>query len=222
MHRAERGTTVCYADRFVPGEEKRRASETGDDAHAILFLKRVTVFNAAQCAGLPGGITVVPSPESALITSNVEALIKAGGIDFSIGGDSAIHEAALDHVQVPPPRAFLEPINWRRTVLHECSHASGARHRLNRDLSGAFGTKTYAFKELVAEIPAALCCAALGIEPNVRHADYIGSWASYCVKATAPSSARHPRPARRQIFCSAFCRRTSRPLPRPPVTTAMR
>jgi antirestriction protein ArdC len=30
---------------------------------------------------------------------------------------------------------------------------------------------------LVAEISAAFCCAALGIVPTVRHADYIGSWA---------------------------------------------
>ena len=29
----------------------------------------------------------------------------------------------------------------------------------------------------VAEISAAFCCAALGIVPTVRHADYIGSWA---------------------------------------------
>jgi antirestriction protein ArdC len=28
----------------------------------------------------------------------------------------------------------------------------------------------------VAEIASAFCCAALGIMPTVRHADYIGSW----------------------------------------------
>lgn len=78
---------------------------------------------------------------------------------------------------VPPPQAFFEPINWHRTALHECSHASGAPHRLNRDLSGSFGTKKYAFEEMIAEISAAFCCAALGIVPTVRHADYIGSWA---------------------------------------------
>ena len=55
-------------------------------------------------------------------------------------------------------------------------NASGASHRLNRDLSGAYGTKKYAFEELIAEISAAFCCAALGIMPTVRHADYIGSW----------------------------------------------
>ncbi|WP_256754835.1 zincin-like metallopeptidase domain-containing protein, partial [Mesorhizobium sp. Mes31] len=40
----------------------------------------------------------------------------------------------------------------------------------------AFGTKRYAFEELVAEMNAAFCCASLGIVPTVRHADYLASW----------------------------------------------
>ena len=178
VRRGEHGTTVVYADRFIPDDEKRRASETGEDAQAIPFLKRFTVFNASQCEGLPDDLAVVaPPPEPGLIEPKVEALIKASDIDFRIGGDRAFYVPAHDYVQVPPPQAFFEPINWHRTALHECSHASGAAHRLNRDLSGSFGSKKYAFEELVAEISAAFCCAALGIVPTVRHADYIGSWA---------------------------------------------
>jgi antirestriction protein ArdC len=45
-----------------------------------------------------------------------------------------------------------------------------------RDLSGPFGTRAYAREELVAELSTAYVCAALGIMPTVRHADYIGSW----------------------------------------------
>ncbi|KGJ01977.1 hypothetical protein SAMN04487972_1406 [Paracoccus halophilus] len=47
---------------------------------------------------------------------------------------------------------------------------------MGRDFSGGFGTKKYAFEELIAEISSAFCCASLGIAPTVRHADYIGSW----------------------------------------------
>jgi antirestriction protein ArdC len=77
---------------------------------------------------------------------------------------------------VPPPQAYFEPINWHRTALHELGHASGHPSRLGRDLGGTFGSKKYAFEELVAEMNAAFCCASLGIVPTVRHADYIGSW----------------------------------------------
>jgi len=177
VRKGERGTTVIYADRFVPDEERRRARETGDEAQAIPFLKRFTVFNAAQCENLPDDIAIVaPPPPACLIEPKVEALIRATGIDFRIGGSRAFYVPALDYVQVPPPHAYFEPINWHRTALHELGHATGHRSRLGRDMAGSFGSKKYAFEELVAEMNAAFCCASLGIVPTVRHADYIGSW----------------------------------------------
>ena len=102
--------------------------------------------------------------------------IAATGIDFRIGGNRAFYVPSQDYVQVPPPQAYFEPINWHRTALHEMGHATGHASRLGRDFSGGFGTKTYAFEELIAEISSAFCCASLGIVPTVRHADYIGSW----------------------------------------------
>ncbi|GAA5665623.1 MULTISPECIES: ArdC family protein [Brucella] len=175
--KGERGITVVYADRFTPEDEKRRARETGEEAHAIPFLKRFTVFNAAQCEGLPEEIAAVaPPPPPGLIEPTVEALIRATGIDFRIGGNRAFYVPSQDFVMVPPPQAYHEPINWHRTALHEMGHATGHPSRLARDFSGSFGTKKYAFEELVAEITAAFCCATLGIVPTVRHADYIGSW----------------------------------------------
>ncbi|AWV22974.1 DNA primase traC [Roseomonas mucosa] len=177
VRKGEHGTTVVYADRFTPEDEKRRAREAGEDAAAIPFLKRFTVFNAAQCDGLPEDIAAIaPPPPPGLIEPRVEALIEATGIDFRIGGDRAFYVPAHDYVQVPPPQAYFEPINWHRTALHELGHASGHASRLGRDLTGGFGTKKYAFEELIAEINAAFCCASLGITPTVRHADYIGAW----------------------------------------------
>jgi antirestriction protein ArdC len=177
VRKGERGTTVVYADRFIPEAEKKRARETGEDAQAIPFLKRFTVFNLAQCDGLADDhAAVIATPASGLIEPKVEALIAATRIDFRIGGGEAFYSPAYDYVQVPPPEAFFEPINWHRTALHECGHAVGHPSRLNRDLSGGFGSRKYAFEELVAEISSAFCCASLGIVPTVRHADYIGSW----------------------------------------------
>lgn len=177
VRKGERGTTVVYADRFTPEDEKRRARETGEEPGKIAFLKRFTVFNTAQCDGLPEDIAVaIPPPPPGLIEPRVDALIKATGIDFRIGGDRAYYVPALDHVVVPPPQAFFESINWHRTALHELGHATGHASRLARDFSGSFGTKKYAFEELIAEMSAAFCCASLGIVPTVRHADYIASW----------------------------------------------
>ena len=177
VRKGEHGTTVVYADRFVPDDEKRRARETGEEAVAIPFLKRFTVFNAAQCENLPADIAAVaPPPPPGLIEPRVEALIRATGVDFRIGGNRAFYAPGPDFVMVPPPQAYFEPINWHRTALHELGHDSAHPSRLGRDLGGVFGSKKYAFEELVAEMNAAFCCASLGIVPTVRHADYIGSW----------------------------------------------
>jgi len=107
----------------------------------------------AQCDGLPEDVAIVappPPPPPGLIEPQVEVLIRATGIDFRIGGDRAFYVPAHDYVQVPPPQAYFEPINWHRTALHELGHATGHPSRLNRDFSGSFGSKKYAFEELVA------------------------------------------------------------------------
>jgi antirestriction protein ArdC len=149
----------------------------GEEAQTIPILKRFIVFNTAQCEGLPHDIAVtIPPPPPGLIEPEVETLIRATGIDFRIGGDKAFYVPARDYVVVPPPQAYYEPINWHRTALHEIGHASGHHSRLGRDLSGSFGSKKYAFEELIAEQISAFCCASLGIVPTVRHADYIGAW----------------------------------------------
>ena len=176
VRKGERGTTVVYADRFVPKDEKRRAAETGDEAQVIPFLKRFTVFNTDQCDGLPAEIATAAPPPPGLVEPRVEALIKATGITFRIGGNRAFYAPAEDYVQVPPPQAYFEPINWHRTAFHELGHWTGQASRLNRDHSGSFGSKSYAREELVAEMAGAFVCASLGIVPTVRHADYIGSW----------------------------------------------
>jgi antirestriction protein ArdC len=178
VRKGETGISAVFADRFIPYRERQRAAAAGDDPEAIPFLKRFTLFNTNQCDGLPTDIA--PSPASVgddgLVLPQAEALIRATGADIRIGGNQAFYVPAADYIQVPPPAAYFEPINWHRTVCHELSHWAGAPHRLNRDLSGDFGSPSYAREELVAEIAGAYLCAALSIVPTVRHADYLASW----------------------------------------------
>ncbi|MBX5177374.1 hypothetical protein HJB77_13990 [Rhizobium lentis] len=42
-----------------------------------------------------------------------------------VDGAHAFYVPAYDVVQVPPPRAHFDRINWHRTPLHELRGASG-------------------------------------------------------------------------------------------------
>lgn len=78
VRKGEHGATVCYADRFIPKAELERARETGDEPGAVPFLKRYTVFNVAQCDGLPERLHAgaAPLPERETVP-HAETLIAA-------------------------------------------------------------------------------------------------------------------------------------------------
>src|SRR5271170_5762785 len=76
VRKGERGTTVVYADRFTPEDERRRAAETGDEAQAIPFLKRFTVLgaldlviNSVQRLVGSTSFSVSPTPSTPVVVS---------------------------------------------------------------------------------------------------------------------------------------------------------
>ncbi|WP_414711934.1 ArdC family protein [Sphingopyxis sp.] len=188
VRKGEKGTTIFYAARFTPkggsGDDGgsgaargKDASEGGEGERAIPFLKRFTVFNVDQCDGLPPRCVEAapPLPPRELVPV-AEALIAATGADFRVGGNEAYYSPSHDYVAVPPQQAFANQIDYYRTALHELGHWTGHGSRLGRDQTGAFASAAYGREELCAELASAFLCAALGIVPTVRHADYIGAW----------------------------------------------
>lgn len=179
VRKGAHGTTICYADRFVPRDERDRAAERGEEPATVPFLKRFTVFNIEQCENLPEGVVETPRPlEPAEIVPAAEALIAATGADIRTGGGEAFYHRTDDYIRVPPQAAFFDSINYYRTVFHELGHWSGHGSRLARDLTSRHGSEGYVREELVAEMASAFLCASHSITPTVRHADYIGAWLS--------------------------------------------
>jgi antirestriction protein ArdC len=184
VRKGEHGVTVCYADKFIPKRERSADADGGAssspddrDGQAVPFLRRYTVFNVAQCDNLPDHcFASAPALPEREIVPQAEALAVATLADIRIGGAHAFYRPSEDAVHIPPQPAFFEQINYYRTLFHELGHWTGHPRRLNRDLTGPFGSKPYASEELVAEMTAAFVCASLSIQPTVRHADYIGLW----------------------------------------------
>lgn len=81
-------------------------------------MKRFTVFNVAQCDGLPEHLFTAaePLPQREIIPQ-AEALIRSSGADFRIGGERAFYTLTGDYIQVPPQPAFFEQIDYNRTAF---------------------------------------------------------------------------------------------------------
>ncbi len=173
VRKGEAGVPVVYADRFTPEAEKQRAEQSGGEARSIPFLKRFTVFNVAQCEGLRAGLAADPEPLPMGRTAPVgDEVIAASGVEFHIGGNKAFYVPSADYVQVPPPLAFFDSINWYRTALHELTHATGHPSRLGRQITNAFGSKDYAREELVVR--------RVGANKGVKTC-LLDSWENPCV-----------------------------------------
>ena len=122
VRKGEKGTTVVYADTFVPKAEQEKASASGEHARRVGFLKRFTVFHVDQCDGLAVDPDAAPLPGRTEVLPHVEAVIAATKADIRIGGEMAFYSPSHDFIQVPPQEAYFEPVNWYRTKLHELGH----------------------------------------------------------------------------------------------------
>ena len=74
VRKGERGTTVVFTDTFIPKKEQEKAN--AEDQRRIGFLKRFTVFNVAQCDGLPFELAVsLPPPSPRAPVGSAEDLV---------------------------------------------------------------------------------------------------------------------------------------------------
>lgn len=96
------------------------------------------------------------------------------------GGDEAFYRKSTDEIHLPKRDAFTDLPEFYSTAMHEIGHSTGHKTRLNRDLSGGFGTAKYAEEELRAEIASMFIEQDLGIETSEKHIEnnsaYIQDW----------------------------------------------
>ena len=165
-----------------PGEISSR------DKNFIVY-KLVPVFNAADLVGVDedsaaalarrideatGSIEHRPEPER---LAHAEDVLEAWPVEARTGGALACYSPALDLISLPEPRAFDSREHFAATWAHEAIHSTGHKDRLARDLSGKFGTPSYAREELIAEMGSAILCRRLQIGSELKdHADYLGGW----------------------------------------------
>lgn len=153
------------------GEEETRA-----------YIRASYVFNAGQVEGWePPKIAELACIERC---DKAERLIGATGADIRHGMAGAYYHRSEDYIGMPDKASFRDTTtstaseNYYSTLLHELTHWTGHKSRLDRVKGKKFADEAYAFEELIAEIGAAMLCAQTGVaaEPRKDHALYLGDW----------------------------------------------
>jgi antirestriction protein ArdC len=169
-----------YRVYFVKQLEVREKDESGDDETRLVpMLREYTVFNVAQCDGLPEKI-IQPQPIKVRNRDERDGLadvfMAATRADIREGFGEAYYRPSDDYVSLPPFVSFKSADSFYNTAFHELGHWTGHTSRLARDLKNRFGDRQYAAEELIAELAAAFLCAEFSFDNDLRHAGYIAHW----------------------------------------------
>ncbi len=151
--------------------------DEGDEkARKFPMLKPFWLFNVADIEGLPE--VDMPAPVEFEPIEQAEKVLAASGARITWQGGRAFYRPSIDEIYMPERERFSKPVNAYAVALHELTHWTGHKSRLDREFSGRFGDEAYAFEELVAELGSAFIVARLGLAGArlENHADYVQSW----------------------------------------------
>lgn len=175
VRKGEKGTTLIKWGRT---ECKSHGSDEMCNRCGRMYATAFTVFHAEQVDGWEA-----PAAESMTLTElerhdRADKWFEQVGARVVEGGDRACYSPGSDTISMPRPEQFRDAPSYYATLAHEHGHWTGAKSRLARDLSGRFGSESYAMEELVAELTAVFVCAELGITatPREDHAAYLANW----------------------------------------------
>ena len=153
--------------------------------NAGVMVKYYSVFNSEQVDGIAAR-TAEDRLKEKLLTHDpikeaqafVDAYMTSQGLPTQNSDVAYYRSGAAEHIAMPELGQFHSREHYYSTFAHEITHSTGAKKRLERDLSGNFGSKPYAFEELIAELGSAMICGTIGHEamPREDHAQYIKSW----------------------------------------------
>lgn len=176
-HEEEKGEKQEKQKGGNPKQEKKK-EEGNSQEKEISIIKPHPVFNLSQTKGLEHLVkapdekeqTFKDEKEAEELLKKVQAKIKLA--NFS----KAFYTPSEDKISMPRKSQFKTKEGFYSTLFHELSHWTGHPSRLNREINNKFGTKAYAFEELVAEISASFLCCHFGFRYSTQHSAYVKSW----------------------------------------------
>ncbi|MDM3871797.1 zincin-like metallopeptidase domain-containing protein [Porticoccus sp. W117] len=157
----------------------------GNDPEYYNMLKSYRVFNADQVEGYESKLELEEGQLSTVERiEQIEQFVTATSADIHTEKNKACFCPSTDHIEMPCKDRFFDTDqsateNYYAVLLHELTHWTGGKKRLDREQVGYGSNKeSYAFEELIAELGSAFLCSQFGIMQQGRddHAIYIKSW----------------------------------------------
>jgi antirestriction protein ArdC len=168
-------------DRHVLDGMSAEEKEAYVDENVFPIRKYYRVFNADVIEGIPERERGELDPTG--YSERAENILKIWNDTESkiiYGGDKAFYRQTTDEIHLPHKEDFTDLPEFYGTALHEVGHSTGHEKRLNRSLSGGFGSSEYAEEELRAEIASMFIEQDLEIAVGEKHIEnnsaYIQSW----------------------------------------------
>jgi antirestriction protein ArdC len=183
VRKGETGTTlvkwgVTYRCSGCDHKGPRPCTLSGHIPEEHWWASAFTVFNYAQQDGYEVELPNLGDEPTRL--ANVEAMVVASGAKIIHQvSNQAFYRPDTDQITLPERVQFATPEGYYGTALHELTHWTGHKSRLDRTTGSRFGDNAYAAEELVAELGATFLASHFGIEkvePHMDHAAYLGSW----------------------------------------------
>lgn len=177
VRKGERSTTVVLWKELRSRSAGEDTAEDGvEDERPRLVARAFNVFNRGQVDNY--NVKEPPPRAEPAPIAQAGAFFAALGIAMTEGLYDAHYRINEDRIYMPPLPAFCDAVAHAGTLFHEAAHATGAKHRLDRNFSERFGPSSRAMEEAVAELTASYILADLGIahHPRPDHAAYIASW----------------------------------------------
>jgi putative DNA primase/helicase len=185
VRRGEKATSIQYWKReerrpIKDGRGRPILDAEGKPTYWTIELRRprvflAYVFNTKQIDAIPELERKVYSWDSVQAAENI---LKASAAKiYHETVEFPHYRPSTDSIHMSPRKQFPVAANYYSSALHELGHWTGHETRLNRDLSGSFGSEGYAREELRAEIASMIVGADIGLnyDPN-QHAAYAASW----------------------------------------------
>lgn len=183
--KGSKSVPVFFYSTIKKDDSNKLENEVSSADRSFWFMKQYSVFTLEQIDGIDFSQHIDPVIDFQPVMK-AENLVNAFTQNQLLSikpAQKAAYSPSLDYIVMPDKNQFHSVDSYYSTIFHEMIHSTGHEKRLKRagfdTTYHSFGSKGYAFEELIAEFGAAMLASYCGVDTSLQdgqNAAYINSW----------------------------------------------